>query len=45
MRFDPNAKAEPLRGFTDPEAPAAEGKAADPLTPLVRRAAAGDGSR
>ena len=42
MRFDPNAKAEPLRRFTEPEPPAAEGKAADPLAPLVLRAAAGE---
>lgn len=42
MRSDPDAKAEPLTGVTEPGAIAAQGQAADPLAPLVRRAAAGE---
>jgi len=42
MRSDPDAKAEPLTGFNAPEAPPDLGKAADPLAPLVQRAAAGE---
>jgi RNA polymerase sigma-70 factor (ECF subfamily) len=42
MRSDPDAKAAPLRGFTDPAPPEDASKAADPLASLVRRAAAGE---
>jgi RNA polymerase sigma-70 factor (ECF subfamily) len=42
MGFDPEAKAVSLTGISAPEAPPPDGKAADPLAPLVRRAATGE---
>ena len=45
MRFDPDAKPGPLTGLSPPEPPAPAGgeqPGADPLAPLVRRAASGE---
>jgi RNA polymerase sigma factor (sigma-70 family) len=43
MRSDPDTKPGPLTGFSEPERPlAGNPSAADPLAPLVRRAATGE---